>query len=45
MFYDEIVVLHVLYISHDALINVMRFFVVLQVFVICEYRGYVGRTE
>ena len=45
MFDDKVVILHALYVSHNALINVMGFFVVLQIFVIGEYCGFVWGTE
>ena len=45
MFDDKVVVLHSLDISHDVSVDVMWFFVVLQVFVVCEYRGYMRRAK
>ena len=45
MFYDEVIILHALYISCDTLIDVMGFFVVFQIFVISEHCGFVGGAE
>ena len=45
MFYDEVIILHALYISCNASIDVMRFFVILQVFMIGEYCYFPGGTE
>ena len=44
MFDDKVVVLHALDVPCDVSVNVVWFFVVLQVFVVREYRGNVRRA-
>ena len=45
MFDDEVVVLHALNIPRYVTVNVVGFFVVLKVFVVCEYSGFKGQAE
>ena len=45
MFDDKVVVLHALDVLCNTSVDMVWFLVVLQAFVVCEHRGYVGRAE